>query len=368
MKTIGLISANYQGSRFGELTENRTLASLPYGGRYRLIDFALSNMTNSGITTVGIIAPYNSGSLIDHIGDGGPWSLARKTGGLFVMPGSVYGVQIVGSRFLLRDFLENKDFFERDDADYVIVSGSSDVYNMDFQPLIKQHQESGRALTMVYKKVPKGENYVGFFVEADEDGKVTEIKTENTGWSNYFTDCFIVDRQFMIDFFKWFKALEYMDMFDIVKNNLDTIDAGIFEFKGYLGKINTSKDLLKVNQDMCDYVIRNEVFCNPERMIYTKVQDEAPAFFEPESDVRNSIVSAGCHVEGRIENSVIFRSCNIAKGAVIRNSVIMMHCDIGEDAVLDNVICDKYVKVSDGVKIYGGNEDKPIIIGKSSTL
>ena len=93
MKTIGLISANYTGSSFGRLTENRTLASLPYGGRYRLIDFALSNMANSGITTVGIISPYDSGSLIDHIGIGNPWSLARKNGGLFVMPGSAYGVQ-----------------------------------------------------------------------------------------------------------------------------------------------------------------------------------------------------------------------------------------------------------------------------------
>ena len=106
MKTIGLISANYGSSEFGELLENRTLASLPYGGRYRLIDFALSNMANAGITTVGVIAPADSGSLIDHIGVGNPWSLARKRGGLFVMPGSVYGMQKSGSRFLMRDLLK----------------------------------------------------------------------------------------------------------------------------------------------------------------------------------------------------------------------------------------------------------------------
>ena len=368
MKTIGLISANYQGNRFGELTENRTLASLPYGGRYRLIDFALSNMSNSGITTVGIIAPYNSGSLIDHIGIGNPWSLGRKNGGLFLMPGTVYGVQAEGTRFLLRDLLVNQDFFMRDNADYVIVTASSDVYNMDFRPLIKYHEAGGKPLTMVYTKVPKGEKNIGFFMDIDEDGKVTSIKKEGKGWSNYFMDCFIIDKKFMIDFLQWFKALEHMDMFEIIMSNMDFMEIGAFEFRGYLGKINTAKDLLKVNQDMCDYGVRNEVFCNPERTIYTKTQDEAPAFFMPGSDVRNSIISAGCRIEGTVENSIIFRSVNVGKGAVIRNSVIMMHGDIGDNAVLENVIADKYVKINDGVKIYGGDEDTPIIIGKNQTI
>ncbi|MBE6041483.1 MAG: glucose-1-phosphate adenylyltransferase subunit GlgD [Clostridiales bacterium] len=367
MKTIGLISANYDNDSFGALTENRTLASLPYGGRYRLIDFALSSMVNSGITTVGIIAPYNSGSLIDHIGIGNPWSLGRKSGGLFLMPGSVYGIQAMGSRFLLRDLIVNRNFFERDDADYVILTGSSDVCNMDFEPLIKYHHNSSNPITMVYKKLPRGEDVTGYFVDMDEDGNVCAIRNEGSGWSNYFTDCFIADREFMIDFINWFTALDYMDMINILRDNLDTIDIGTFEFKGYLGKINNAADLLKVNQDMCDYDIRNEVFCNPERMIYTKTQDEAPAFFLPESDVRNSIISAGCRIEGRVENSIIFRSVNIAKGAVVKNSVIMMHGEIGENAVIDNVICDKYVTINDGVKIYGGGGE-PIIIGKGKTI
>ena len=366
MKTIGLISANYQGEGFGALTEDRTLASLPYGGRYRLIDFALSNMANSGITTVGVIAPYTSGSLIDHIGIGNPWSLGRKSGGLFLMPGSVYGVQAKGSRFLIRDMLKNIKFFERDDADYVIISSSTDVYNMDYKPLIKYHSESGKPITVVYKKIPRGEDYEGFFLDIDENAKVTAFKTESLGWSNYFVDCCIVNRTFML-FFKWFGALEYMDMFDVIRDNISTINVGAFEFRGYFGRVRNTSDLLKVNQDMTDYVMRNEVFCNPERMIYTKTQDEAPVFYHPESEVRNSTISAGCTIEGSVENSTIFRSVNIGKGAVVRNSVIMMHCEIGEGAVLDNVICDKYVTINDGVKIYGSGGE-PIIIGKEGKI
>ena len=367
MKTIGLVSANYSSPKFGELTNNRSLASLPYGGRYRLIDFALSNLANSGITTVGVISPYDSGSLVDHIGVGAPWGLDRKNGGMFIMPGSAYGLQSAGSRFLLRDIIKNKVFLERDDADYVIMAGSSDVWNIDFRPLIEQHSKSEKPITMVYKKVPKGEDYLGYFLDIDEDGAVKKISNEGYAWANYFADCFIVDREYMLDFINWFEVLEYMDVIQIIKNSMETMDIDTYEFKGYLGKIKNPADFLRVSQAMTDYDIRNEVFCDPERPINTKAQDEAPVFHLPEADVRNSVVSAGCTIGGRVENSIIFRSVNIAKGAVVKNSIIMMHGDIGEGAVVDNVIADKYVTISAGVKIYAGDSE-PVVIGKNKTI
>ena len=366
-KTIGLISANYSSTEFGDLLDNRSLASLPYGGRYRLIDFALSNMSNSGITTVGVIAPYNSGSLVDHIGIGTPWSLGRKNGGLFVMPGSAYGLQSMGSRFLLRDIIKCKDFFEKDDADYVVMAGSSDVWNIDFGPVIEQHEKSGKPITMIYKKVPRGEDYYGFFLNIDEDGKVESIQEEGFSWSNYFTDCFIVDREYMIDFMSWYGTLEYMDAVQIMRDNMDTMDIDTYEFKGYLGKIKNPVDFIEVNQCMTDYDIRNEVFCNPERPILTKPQDEAPVLHQADADVRNSIISAGCRIEGRVENSIIFRSVNVGKKAVIKNSVIMMHGEVGDGVVLDRVIADKYVQITGGVKIYG-TKDAPVVIGKNKKI
>lgn len=367
MKTIGLISANYSSTAFGELLDNRSLASLPYGGRYRLIDFALSNMANSGIKTVGVIAPVVSGSLIDHIGSGSAWSLRRKNGGLFILPGSYYGEQRYGSRFLLRDLKQNRAFFERDDADFVIMSGSSDVINIDYEPLIKEHAKSGRPMTLVYKKVPRGEEFTGYYLDIDENGKVTKLSTGATGWANYFADCFIVNREYMIDFMNWYGVLDYMDMMDIVKKNIDTMNVGTFEFRGYLGKIRNPLEYLRVNQAMTDYNIYMEVFGNPERRIFTKTQDEAPVFHHENSDVRNSIVSAGCKIEGTVENSIIFRSVHVAKDAVVRNSVIMMHGDIGEGAVIDNVVADKYVTIKDHVKLYGG-EGTPVIIGKNKEI
>ena len=180
-------------------------------------------------------------------------------------------------------------------------------------------------------------------------------------------ECFIIDREFMLHFLDWFKALEYMDMFQLMKKNINNVDMDTYEFKGYLGKVGNTQEYLKVSQDMCIHEIRNEIFNNKERMIYTKTQDEAPAFFTPTSDVRNSIISTGCQVEGTVENSIIFRNVNIGKGAVVRNSIIMMHVDIGAGAMLDNVIADKYVQISDRVKIQG-DEDEPVIIYKDMKI
>lgn len=367
MKTIGLISANYGSSSFGELLERRSLASLPYGGRYRLIDFALSNMANSGITTIGVIAPNDSGSLVDHIGTGSPWGLERKTGGLFIMPGSVFGMHRTGSRFLMRDLLKSHEFFEKDDADEVLMSGSTDVWNIDFRPLIRAHRASGKPITMVFKKVPRGEEFSGYFLDIDGTGKVTGISTSAEGWSNYFADCFIINRDYMLDFMEWYSPLEHMDMIEIICQNLDNINIGTFEFRGYLGKIRNTTEFLRVNQAMTDYEIRNEVFFNTERPIFTKTQDEAPVYHKPGADVRNSVISAGCTIEGKVENSIIFRSVHVGKGAVVRNSVLMMHDDIGDGAVLDNVVADKYVKINNSVKIYGG-EAEPVIIGKGKEI
>ena len=365
MKTVGLISANYSSGNFGPLMQNRTMASLPYGGRYRLIDFTLSNMINSGITEVGVVSPYNSGSLIDHVGDGKAWSLARKEGGLFMMPGSVFGLRANGARFILRDMIANKAFLTRSKADYAIVSGSSDVYNIDYTELIKQHRNSANPITIMYKTVENAEDYRGFFIEKNIFGNVASILTEASGTAMYFMDCFIIDCSFLMELLDWYSTLEHMDLFSVLKEELPKFTIGTYEFDGYLGKINGIEDYLRVSRDMFDYDMRNDIFCS-DRTIYTKAQDEAPTLYKPGSSVTESIVAAGCRIEGSVDRSIIFRSTTVGAGASVSNSVVMMHGSIGEGAVLDNVICDKYVTVSPGTKLIGGKE--PIILAKGARV
>ena len=365
MKAIGLISANYVSGDFAEITDRRTLASIPFGGRYRLKDFALSNMSNSGIKTVGVIAQYNAGSLIDHIGVGKPWSLDRKTGGLFLMPGSMFGVTLTGNRFLMRDIVGNREFLERDDADYVVVTASSDVCNMDYRPIIEAHAASKNPITIVTKKVEDAEDYRGFFVIKDDKGKVTEMTTKSTGDAEYFIDCFVADRKFLIDFINWFENLDHLDVMDIISDNLDKVAVGTYEFYGYLGKVSKLADYYRVNMEMLEPRIMKELF-GSKRTIYTKVQDEPPTEFKEGSRVSNSLIAAGCNIEGTVENSIIFRSTHVAKGAEIRNSIIMQHGDIGEDALIDKAILDKSVTVNEDVHVIGGK--KPIVVGKNKTI
>ncbi|MDD3164775.1 MAG: sugar phosphate nucleotidyltransferase, partial [Oscillospiraceae bacterium] len=149
-KMIGIITANYAVSALDALSYHRSVAAIPFGSRYRLIDFPLSNMTNTGIRTVGIITPYRYRSLMDHIGSGKDWSLDKKSGGLFMMPGSLYGIGSGQVKFPLSDMEENMVYLRRDTAPYVVISGSNVLCNMTYTPMLEQHIRSVADITLAY--------------------------------------------------------------------------------------------------------------------------------------------------------------------------------------------------------------------------
>ena len=196
-KAIGLITANYSTKFPSALTDSRPAASVPFLGRYRAVDFALSNMVNCGIRTVGMIMPYNYRSLIDHVGSGREWELTRKSGGLFILPGSAFGTSRTGGRFLLRDLIHNKIFLERDKADYVIVSAANWIYNMDYNELIDAHAASGADITVVTQAARDKDVDVCAFEVAD--GRVKGIKHGAVFGDTAFLDCFVVGREKLIE-------------------------------------------------------------------------------------------------------------------------------------------------------------------------
>lgn len=366
MKTIGLISANYVSEQFGELSKERSLASLPIGGRYRLIDFVLSNMANAGLTKVEIIAPYNSGSLIDHVGVGKQWSLDRKHDGLFMMPGSIYGMHGASGKFLFEDIVNNKAFFERSpNADYVLIASSSDVYNFDYNELINAHKSTGDDITVMYKHVNDAENHWGYALDINPEGKVEDFVNGAEGDADFLVDCLIINKNCLEKLINTCEPIKYLDLIEIFKK-IEDLTIGTYEFKGYLGCVNSIKDYLQVCRDLFDYDIRNELF-NEDRTIFTKVQDDAPVLYKPGSAVKNAIIATGCTIEGQVEESTIFRSSHIHKNAVVKNSVVMLYGDIGEGAILENVICDKFVKVAPGTKLIGTPE-RPIVLPKYTQI
>jgi len=339
MKNVfGIIFANYTAEGFGDLLSRRTIASLPYGGRYRLVDFPLSNMVNSGITTVGLIMPSFYRSLIDHVGSGKEWNLDRKIGGLYILPGTVYGGHSTKESIRLSDLLENHRYIERrPDESFALIASASKVYNMDYRPLIEQHRESGKTVTFVYYKNRHGER--------------VSLET------------LIVNKEVLMGLVRDFSSYSHLDLAKLLHQEIEPRDVGRYEFNGYVRSIDSVQDYVKASKELLIPKIQEELF-RGERSIYTKTQDEAPTLYGDNAKVKNSIISAGCEIEGTVENCILFRNVKVNKGAKLKDCIVMQHSKIAEDAELDNVILDKYVKITKGVKLTGG-EERPVIVRKN---
>lgn len=365
-KCIGLISANYSIDGLSPLDKERALASLPFGGRYRLIDFPLSNLANAGVMTVALIMPVNNRSLLEHVGVGKDWGFGHKSGGLFLLPGTVFGERIKSSRFIIRDLVQNMNFLTSDTAEYVILFGSNKIFNMDMKELIAHMDKTGENITLVYKKMLADKNSGNLYLEVAENGDVAGIKRKCSGVTNTFLDCIILKREFLLKLLEWFGVLENMDLIELLGENIDKFKISSYEFKGYVGDIFDGNQYFRTSMDLLDYDIRTELF-NSERKIYTNIQDRTPTKYGPNAVVKNSLIAGGCVIDGTIENSILFRSSEVKPGAVVKNSILMQHCVVNKDALVERVVFDKNVKISEAVHIAGG-VDKPFITEKGKSL
>ncbi len=365
-KCIGLVSANYSIEGFQVISESRAMAAVPFGGRYRLIDFPLSNLSNAGITTAGIITPGNSRSLVEHVGTGKEWGFGRKAGGLFFLPGTMYGERNQNSRFMLRDLEKNSRFLEVGNSDYIILCGSNEIYNIDLAALLEHKEKSPAKCTLVYKKMLADEGEKSFYLDINEQGAVRNISTRGKGVVNRFLDCAIFDMDFLRGLLERYSALEDMDVIEIIAGFIKKFDVDSFEFTGYAAIINNASNYMTASMDLLDVDIRRELF-NKDRKIYTAVQDRAPTRYGPEARVKNSLIAGGCVIDGTVENSIVFRSSVIGKGAVIKNSILMQHSEIGNKASVENAMLDKNVTINEGVIIAGGTA-QPFIIEKGRVL
>lgn len=349
-RVIGLIAANFETRDMGELTEERTVASLPYGGNYRVVDFPLSNMVNSGINTIGLVTPYKYRSIIDHVGAGKAWDLDRKNGGLFVLPGSVFGVHSENSHFLLRDIRRNAIYLERSPAPYILVTAANVISHMDYRPLIAEHIKSGADITMVYNTADRDEAHrLGVTVE---NGKVVGFKPNPKKYEDAMLDTFVISRDLLMKIMEWYAAIDYLDFFEAIEGDLDKMDVRGYKYEGYARQMFTSRDYFEYSMELLNIDVARELFTR-ERPIATKAAEAAPAKYLDGAKVKNSMVSAGSLIEGEVDHSILFRGVKVGKGAKVRNSIIMQRCVIEDGAVVENVILDKSQTVKAGSVIKG---------------
>ena len=363
-RMLGIITANFGGGELGCLTAERPIASLPVAGRYRLVDFPLSNMRNSGITTVGLVTPHLYRSLMDHVEEGKAWQLSRKSGGLFMMPGSVYGLKGETDKFLLRDFIVNRAILDRSSSDVVVVTTSDWVYNIDFREVLEQHNRTGADVTMLYKKDFRANKPGSHFLRLKDDGEVTAIT--GTG-SDCFLDAFIINRPLLLSFISWYGAVNHFDLVaDIFRENMNRMKVYGYAFDGYAGVVTNLAEYVQVNEDFLRQEVRDQIF-RTDRPIQTKVQDNAPTKYSDGAGVSNALIPTGCIINGTVENSVLFRGVEIAEGAVVRNCVLMQHTKVGPGTVLENVVCDKNVVLGANTHITGA-AGHPIAIPKNQEI
>lgn len=353
-KVIGLITCNYSSKESSPLNETRPVASLPYLGRYRMVDFALSNLVNSGIRTVGMVMPYNYRSIIDHVGSGKDWDLDRKNGGLFVLPGSAFGTSRTGARFLLRDLVHNKVFFTRSTADAVIFSTSNFVFNVDLNEVYEAHKASGADVTVITKSASESDGDVTVF-DVDE-GRVTGVRHGAHFGDTMFLDCFIIGRHLLLDMFDWYAPTDYLDIFEAMSDDFGRINVRTWNFEGYVAPIFNKRSFYRANMDLLDPELAAGLF--PEgRTIKTKAHDTAPAKFEAGSRSCNSLISSGCRIYGSVSDSLLGRNVIVEAGATVRNSIVMQGCIVKSGARVENAIVDRGNVVPAGTELRGTPED-----------
>ena len=368
MSAVGVIFSNIHDDNVPELSHQRTMGSLPYGGRYRLIDFALSNLVNSGVTTVGIITKNNYQSLMDHLGSGKDWDLARKTGGLVLLPpfGAIDNGGLYRSR--LEALKGITGFLARRNEDYVILCDCDGVYHMDFTKVIDYHEAKQADITLVCHNEEIGNSSHYTLVQSDESGRVVDLKiNDSVGGSNkFFSNILIINRNFLLRLINdatvhGYKSFEE----DILRRNIVSLKIFAYDFHGYHATIDSLRAYFTHNMELLNKPIRDELF--GDRDIYTKVRDSAPSKYGDFADVRNSLVSDGCIVEGTVENSILFRGVKVVRGTVVRNSIVMQDTVIGENVRMNCVITDKNVVIRDRREL-SGCEIQPYFLAKGTMI
>lgn len=366
---LGLIFASMHDSYVSELTKQRTMGSIPFGGRYRLIDFPLSNMVNSSVSEVGVITKSNYGSLLDHLGSGRDWDLARKKGGLHLLPpysqtGGIYKGRL--------DALNNVwSFVEHSTAKYVIMANCDVVTTIDFNPVLKQHMDSGADITLIYSKgsYDSEKNRCATILEFDDNNCLKDVLVDPqiAGECDMWLEMFIISRDFL-------KKI----VFDAASRNLSSFTREIlqgkkneykimgYEHKGFFTRIDSVQNYYDSSMMLLDNEKRNKLFM-PNMPVYTKIGDNGPVKYGLESNVKNSLIADGCVIEGTVENSILFRGVKVGKGTVVKNCVLFQGTKIGSNCNISSVITDKNVEISDD-KVLTGSESYPLYIGKEGKI
>ena len=377
MSAYGIIFANIHDNNIPELTRLRTIASVPYACRYRFIDFTLSNMVNSNIYNISVITSYNYQSLMDHIGSGKDWDLARRSGGIKVLPPNItaYASPYDNKRNTRLDSLKSVlASISRIKDDYVVLSDCDVICNVDFNDMIRYHQETGANMTIAVKRVQLNRSNCATSVvfNSDEDGRIKEViayPTDYEGQADISLNMIVMKTSDLQQMVVEAQTRGYSSLTrDVIARCLGYKDFRVYRYDGYFAAITSFADYYQHSMELIsDPTVRDSLFGVKNRPVYTKVRNSAPTYYAVGSSVKNSMIADGCFIEGTVENSIIFRGAKIGRNATVKNSVIMQDTIVGDGAFLNCVITDKNAVVRDQ-RMLCGAETQPFYVSKGKMI
>ena len=373
MKNVmGIIYTGEKDSFLRELTLLRAIAAMPVAGRYRVIDFLVSSLVNSGVKNVGVIMQKNYHSLMDHLGSGKEWDLHGKNDGLYILPPFLTRENVGVYTGTLDALHFNMGYLRRSRQEYVLLCNSLIVFNANFNGMFDCYQKSGADVTIMYTKNPEMRRpEYGTYLDVNQDGMITDIEIDPTKpqYQNTSMEVFLVKKSLLMELIDRGVAHGYHDLTRDVFQRM-VRDAGMrvsgYEYKDVCYRMDSVQSYFKFNMDVLDPKVRHGLFSD-ELPVYTKVRDEMPARYMEDAHVVNSMVADGCIVNGTVEHSVLFRGVKIDKGAVVKNCIIMQDGHIEEGALLENCILDKQASIKHDGKLIGPS-GYPIVISKNMAI
>ena len=371
---FGLIYTGEANAQLRELTFSRSVAAVPFGGRYRTIDFVLSDMVNSGVTNVGIIANRNYHSLMDHLGSGKEWDLHRKRDGLFILPPFVTKDNTGVYRGTVDAIRSVLGYVRRSSQRYVILTGSHTVFNTTFDDMLRQHIKTGADVTIMYNDesadgFDRSEQFDDLRLTMDDTGRITDLafNPHTPTVPHIGCDVYIMEKtllEYLVEDAAAHGDSDFMQ--DVLIKNTGKFRFYGWKYSGVVARLNSLGQFYKHNMRLLEHDVAKDLF-DPTHPIYTKVKDEVPARYVGEGAAHNSIVADGCVIEGEVENSVLFRGVHIGKGAKVRNSILMQSSYVGEGSELNYMVLDKGCTILNG-RLLSGHENYPMILRKGVTV
>lgn len=368
MRAIGIILAGGNSNRMKELTKKRAIAAMPVAGSYRSIDFALSNMTNSQIQKVAVLTQFNGKSLNEHLNSSKWWNFGRKQGGLYVFNPMITPDNSSWYLGTADSIYQNLSFLKSGHEPYVVIAAGDGVYKMDYNDVLEYHIQKKADITVVVKDMPENEDVTRFgVVKMNEDSRITDFEEKPMFATSHTVSVgvYVIRRRLLIDLIeKCAQEGRHDFVSDILIRYKNVKRIYGYKHEQYWSNISTVDAYYHTNMDFLKPEVR-DYFFHQYSEIYSKVDDNPPAKYNPGANVRNSLISSGCIINGTVENSVLFKKVFVGSNCVIKNSIILNDVYLGDNTHIENCIVESRDTIRANTYYSGEPDDIKIVIEKN---